>query len=490
MSAITMSFGIGGVRLPEKVSLALLVTPPQVLGLVRETDAVMADFSDVWTRDGQPVEVVDRQYRLNIGGTIVDGPQADPSVMVPAGTGGQSYTYQLRVTVAGATSMFSDWVTLASGTVAYAPPAIVGILPDAMLTANDPALVIDLAGYFSGTNLAYTLVSGALPVPSTLVGSTLTLAGTEPFGPQAIVLRASNPAGDADQSFQLSIAPDVAVPGAFGPADWSVSPASGPDVVDLTVSSLPPDGGAAITSIEISLDGGPFTAIGGVVPGVYTVPAPGAGQTYQVVLRAVNSSGTGPVGDIKTVTTATGPASFDITSTANSEIQLDGVTDTVTVTITAPAQYASYDAGNGPGVFVFDSAALASGPVLFVPVRLTATGATAGDSLDLIPGLSAYDSDNPAPTVTYAWLRNGVIIPGETGSSYLVRSEDAGTDIAVRETVTGTNGTAVSTAVPVGVAQSAAAITIIDADTSGIGITYTGALTITGSPAGFDLEAA
>lgn len=65
-----------------------------------------------------------------------------------------------------------------------------------------------------------------------------------------------------------------------------------------------------------------------------------------------------------------------------------------------------------------------------------------GQTLTLLVG--DYDG-NPTPTVTVAWLRDGVVIPGETGLAYVVAPADQGTIITARETATNSEGSVQAT---------------------------------------------
>jgi len=146
-------------------------------------------------------------------------------------------------------------------------------------------------------------------------------------------------------------------------------------------------------------------------------------------------------------------AEFSVTQTADNEIELDSATGDVTVTITSPAVYADYDAGNGPGVFTFDSADLAAGPVNLVPPQIEDDGSpAAGETLSITPGLWVYDPDNGGLlAVANQWQSNGVNISGATAATYLLTSAEAGDAVRVRETLTdnGGNRTANSAAVTV-----------------------------------------
>lgn len=105
-----------------------------------------------------------------------------------------------------------------------------------------------------------------------------------------------------------------------------------------------------------------------------------------------------------------------------------------------------------------------------------------GSTLTVIPGTWA---GNPSPTYTYQWLRDGVAIAGQTGTTYVTTEDDVGLAVTVVETATNTGGVVsrassnsiVTTAVgsPVITSQPTTVLT-----PSGQDATFT--LTATGSP--------
>jgi hypothetical protein len=62
-----------------------------------------------------------------------------------------------------------------------------------------------------------------------------------------------------------------------------------------------------------------------------------------------------------------------------------------------------------------------------------------GDTLTVTAGTW---SGVPAPTLAYQWLRGGVEIAGETGTTYVITLADSGASITVRETATNSEGSA------------------------------------------------
>ncbi|MEO9794818.1 MAG: hypothetical protein ABJ263_15095 [Tateyamaria sp.] len=285
----------------------VLAVSSVVQGPVREAMQLGADMSDAWVVAGRASVVIEREYRLLVGGVVVLGPQADPIFMVPHGTGGLTYSYQLRVRVAEAPDVFSVWIEIDGGTVIYALPQPIGTIPDIMLTVD-------------------------------------------------------------------------------------------------------------------------------------------------------------------------------------SEIKITGTTGLVTITVIKPEICAAYDAGNSPSFFTVDEAALVGGPAYLVPVRISETNPGVGSIITLTPGFAVYDGNNVEPSITYEWMRDGVLIPGGTGQTYSVQAGDVGAQITVRATATGTNGVGTSLSAPVIIAGSVAAITAIMGDTSGINIDYMGVLSVLGGTSDITLE--
>ncbi len=141
---------------------------------------------------------------------------------------------------------------------------------------------------------------------------------------------------------------------------------------------------------------------------------------------------------------------FSLTeSLTDAELEINGATGTVTITVTNPAVYATYDAVNGPGIFIFDDTDLATGPVNIVPLQVIDDGTPAeGETLTITPGLWVYEPENGGiGTPTYQWQAdtagNGTFadISGATSASYTLTSDESGDDVRVRESLTDNGGT-------------------------------------------------
>jgi hypothetical protein len=85
-------------------------------------------------------------------------------------------------------------------------------------------------------------------------------------------------------------------------------------------------------------------------------------------------------------------------------------------------------------------------PVPRTRVAITGTP-TSGQTLTRVAG--TYGG-TPAPVLTYAWLRNAVVVGGQTGTTYLLSAPDVGTYITVRETATNSAGAVSVTSAVVG----------------------------------------
>jgi hypothetical protein len=95
-----------------------------------------------------------------------------------------------------------------------------------------------------------------------------------------------------------STGPSDGVPDAFEVGDWSL--AAGDTEIEVTISSLPYDGGDTITDVEYRVDGGAWTTSGGTTD--FTITSLSNGVEYDVELRAVNSLGEGAASDLKSET--------------------------------------------------------------------------------------------------------------------------------------------------------------------------------------------
>lgn len=469
MSAITISCSVSGTIVAGAVSQLELQSLPVVGGTPQEGTTLNVDTSDTWTFAGQPASIIAREYRLMAASTIVLAAQSSPIVPIPVGTGGQTYSLQMRALAVESGGVFSDWITIESGTVLYMAPQATGSLAPVVLSTGEAVQNIDFAPFFIGTDLTYTVQTGPLPLGSTLSGSVLSLATAALFGPSTLVIRATNPAGNADQSLDVTIILGTTVPDAFAPGDWTVTDLGTGDDVRIDIATLPADGGAPLIALQHNIDSAGWVDF-------TNMPAPGSFDILDQLtintlsslrIRAVNTFGAAADSDAKSVTPT---LTFGLNSTAEGEIEIEGASGEITITVTSPSAYATYDVGAGPGVFTANSADLASGPLNLAPPQILDDGAPAsGETLTSIPGLWIYDGSSAAPSITSQWHRGVAAIAGATQTSYTLGAADEGQDITLEETAIGANGTRSAISAATSVPNSVSNTLVSDAFSSGDG---------------------
>lgn len=114
-------------------------------------------------------------------------------------------------------------------------------------------------------------------------------------------------------AIQVTDVVEDTVPDAFEAGDWSIAP--GDEEADVTIDSLPADGGDTITDVEYRVDGGSPESCGSTSS--CTVSGLVNGVEVGVQLRAVNGVGAGAWGDTKQVTPVGAPASAFIIETGD-----------------------------------------------------------------------------------------------------------------------------------------------------------------------------
>lgn len=111
------------------------------------------------------------------------------------------------------------------------------------------------------------------------------------------------------------VAGGASVPDAFVDANWSVATGAAANELDVTIASLPSDGGASITDVEYDVDGNnTWTSLPSYSgAGSYTLTMGAASTSYAIRLRAVNSVGNASAGNSESATSgAAAPAGFAV----------------------------------------------------------------------------------------------------------------------------------------------------------------------------------
>lgn len=116
----------------------------------------------------------------------------------------------------------------------------------------------------------------------------------------------SVPAGDPIENYAAYIdaitGGSPTAPSAFTAGMWTLTGGDAQATIDIT--SLPANGGSAITSLQYRIDGGSAVTLSGTGTGPRTVTGLTNGTAYAFELRAVNAIGSGAWGDTKNVTPA------------------------------------------------------------------------------------------------------------------------------------------------------------------------------------------
>jgi hypothetical protein len=93
------------------------------------------------------------------------------------------------------------------------------------------------------------------------------------------------------------------VPSAFADLDWSVNTGSSGALLNVTIATLPDDGGPPITRVEYDVNqSGTWQFLRGSNPGTTSIVMPAANTSYTIRVRAVNDLGAGPASTTKTGT--------------------------------------------------------------------------------------------------------------------------------------------------------------------------------------------
>jgi len=121
MGHMGLGIGVAHARVLATVlpTVPVLVSAPTVTGSGVEGATLTSDTSDIWAYGAGSATVTMREYRLMIDGLSVAGDVTE-TVVLPQGSGGLSYSWEIRVTVADGGGARSAWTPIATGLVADA----------------------------------------------------------------------------------------------------------------------------------------------------------------------------------------------------------------------------------------------------------------------------------------------------------------------------------------------------------------------------------
>lgn len=318
-------------------------------------DFTLTDLTGAWSASGLPSGVSINSGTGAITGTP-DTPGSGSAVVTFTDQYGRTVSSGFSYTVAAVNvpDAFVDanW-SVATGSGANELDIAIASLP---ADNNDPITNVqyDIDGSGTWINLPAYAGTGTYTV-------TMAAASTS-YG---IRLRAVNSAGNGaagNTESATSGGGAATVPSAFVDADWSVAAGSDHKDLDITIATLPNNGGAAITDIEYDVDAsGSWVSLGTAVTGTTTVTMAAGNTSYAIRLRAVNSVGNATAGNSESATskalTITG-YSFNGTDTIS--FSLNG-TGTLYTSTTASTETDAADIENGVGAIDTDTDVLSSG---------------------------------------------------------------------------------------------------------------------------------
>lgn len=104
--------------------------------------------------------------------------------------------------------------------------------------------------------------------------------------------------------------PPATAPAQTNSGEWSVVDNATDGDITISITTLPFNGGSAITDLQYQLDGGSWVSLGSAVIGDYPVSGLVNNQEYDVAVRAVNAIGNGPASATKPVTPTDIPPAY------------------------------------------------------------------------------------------------------------------------------------------------------------------------------------
>ena len=216
-------------------------------------------------------------------------------------------------------------VSSAGYTARRAPPTLVGSVEDVLFAIGLGPHTVATASFFAGDDLTFsTSAANSSVLPATGVVTVTDGAASS----EDVTVEATNSGGTVSQTFEAVVAPRVrnaangnvagdftvppapvgVAPSAFVAGDWSAATGAVGEI-DLTVSTLPSDGGSTITDLEFSTDGGStWASLGSIGAQTFNLASQSGSDTdlvdganYDLMVRAVNAVGNGPDSDTKSV---------------------------------------------------------------------------------------------------------------------------------------------------------------------------------------------
>lgn len=296
------------------VSVTPRTTPGAPTGLIPTAGngQVTVDFAAPADNGGAAIS--NYEYSTDGGSrwTAVSPASTATQVVIAGLSNGTDYTISLRAVNAAGSGGKSGDVSATPFTVPDAPTALVAASGDAEVTIAflDPSF----DGGSAITNYEYRIDGGAWTAFAPAVTtSPVTVTGLTNGQTYDLTLRAVNAAGSGAESSVIGATP-ITTPDA--PLITGATPGDGTAEIAFTFASF--SGGASISNLEYSIDGGsnwvPFS------PAITSDAAPVSitglqnGTAYPIALREDNAAGSGTASNVVVVTPRTVPDAPTITT--------------------------------------------------------------------------------------------------------------------------------------------------------------------------------
>jgi hypothetical protein len=224
---------------------------------------------------------------------VVTAPYNDSAFVYTVGSGDQAGTYTQRVT---------DSATLTTNMIQAAATPITNPSPTGSTGLGDTVTALVPLFLYDGADPGETTfqwqsdgvdISGATAEDFTITASEQ----------DTDLRRISTFDGVSVTSATITIPAAATAPSAFVDANWSVATGSGANELDITIASLPSDGGSTITDVEYDIDAsGTWISLSTATTGTETVTMAAPATSYAIRLRAVNGAGNGAAGNSESAT--------------------------------------------------------------------------------------------------------------------------------------------------------------------------------------------
>lgn len=295
------SVGAGAASASVTVTPGVPASPVPTGSTVGDSSASIAFAEPAFTGGDA---ITNYQFSLDGGPWQTPSPAVTTSPLPISGlVNGQTYSVRVRTMTPLGVSAPSAPISVTPITTPSAPTNLSVVPGDGTATVS---FVQPFNGGATVTNYQYSVDGGAWTTAN-LSSSPLQVGSLTNLQTYTVRVRALNAAGPGQASASVSVTPGKPAP----PTAVVASIGNGSVSVSFTAPAF--DGGAPVTSLEYSLDGGPWTTAAQATSPI-TIAGLSNGTTYGVRLRAVTSIGVSDPTSSVPFSPATTPAAPVVTS--------------------------------------------------------------------------------------------------------------------------------------------------------------------------------